>query len=91
MAGFLNFTKDKQINKVIEIDVSLIVPNPHQPRTEFDDSDIGPLQNQSVRMAFYSLFLSENQAKNMNLLQVKDVCVLLRCAVCRLFLVLFMI
>ena len=43
MAGFLNFTKDKQINKVIEIDVSLIVPNPHQPRTEFDDSDIRSL------------------------------------------------
>ena len=43
MAGFLNFTKDKQINKVIEIDVGLIVPNPHQPRTEFDDSDIRSL------------------------------------------------
>lgn len=43
MAGFLNFTKDKQINKVIEIDVNLIVPNPHQPRTEFDDSDIRSL------------------------------------------------
>ncbi|MDD6345064.1 MAG: ParB/RepB/Spo0J family partition protein [Oscillospiraceae bacterium] len=43
MAGFLNFTKDKQINKVIEIDVRLIVPNPHQPRTEFDDSDIRSL------------------------------------------------
>lgn len=43
MAGFLNFTKDRQINKVIEIDVRLIVPNPHQPRTEFDDSDIRSL------------------------------------------------
>lgn len=43
MAGFLNFTKDRQINKVIEIDVRLIVPNPHQPRTEFDDMDIRSL------------------------------------------------
>ena len=43
MAGFLNFTKDKQINKVIEVDIKLIIPNPHQPRTEFCDSDISAL------------------------------------------------
>ncbi len=43
MAGFLNFTKDKQINKVIEVDIHLIIPNPHQPRTEFSDADIAPL------------------------------------------------
>lgn len=43
MAGFLNFTKDKQINKVIEVDIGRIVPNPHQPRTEFYESDISAL------------------------------------------------
>lgn len=43
MAGFLNFTKDKQFNKVIEVDIHLIIPNPHQPRTEFSDADIAPL------------------------------------------------
>ncbi len=43
MAGFLNFTKDKQINKVIEVDINLIIPNPHQPRTEFCENDISAL------------------------------------------------
>lgn len=43
MAGFLNFTKDRQINRVIEIDIQLIIPNPHQPRTEFGDMDISAL------------------------------------------------
>ncbi|MBQ8296592.1 MAG: ParB/RepB/Spo0J family partition protein [Ruminococcus sp.] len=43
MAGFLNFTKDKQINKVIEVDINLIIPNPHQPRTEFYENDIAAL------------------------------------------------
>ena len=43
MAGFLNFTKDKQINKVIEVEIGLIIPNPHQPRTEFSDTDIAAL------------------------------------------------
>ena len=43
MAGFLNFIKDKQINKVIEVDIHLIIPNPHQPRTEFADNDIAAL------------------------------------------------
>ncbi|MBE6861704.1 MAG: ParB/RepB/Spo0J family partition protein [Ruminococcus sp.] len=43
MAGFLNFTKDKQINKVVEIEIGLIIPNPHQPRTEFYENDIAAL------------------------------------------------
>ncbi|MDO5560384.1 MAG: ParB/RepB/Spo0J family partition protein [Oscillospiraceae bacterium] len=40
MAAFLNFTKEKQINKVIQIRIEDIVPNPHQPRTDFEKSDI---------------------------------------------------
>lgn len=43
MAGFLNFTKERQINKVIEVDINQIIPNPHQPRTEFFDNDISAL------------------------------------------------
>ena len=43
MAGFLGFTKDRQVNKVVEIEVNLIIPNPHQPRTDFDDVDIKAL------------------------------------------------
>ena len=39
MAGFLNFTKEKQINKVVEIEISKIIPNPNQPRTEFSLSE----------------------------------------------------
>lgn len=37
MAGFLNFTKEKSINKVIEIAISDIIPNPYQPRKSFND------------------------------------------------------
>lgn len=40
MAGFLNLTKEKQINKVLEVEVSKIIPNPNQPRTDFSESDI---------------------------------------------------
>lgn len=43
MAGIFNFTKDKLVNKVIEVDIELIVPNPHQPRTEFGESEIAAL------------------------------------------------
>ncbi len=40
MAGFLNFTKEKLINKVVEIEIKDIRPNPHQPRTDFSDNEI---------------------------------------------------
>ncbi|MBQ4533973.1 MAG: ParB/RepB/Spo0J family partition protein [Ruminococcus sp.] len=43
MAGFLNFTKEKSINRVIEIDIKQIVPNPHQPRKHFPDNEIAAL------------------------------------------------
>ena len=41
MAGFLNFTKEKLINKVVEISIEDIIPNPHQPRTGFSDDITG--------------------------------------------------
>lgn len=37
MAGFLNFTKEKLVNKVVEINIDDILPNPYQPRTDFTD------------------------------------------------------
>lgn len=43
MSGFLKFSKEKQINKVVEVEISKIVPNPHQPRLDFHDSDITAL------------------------------------------------
>ena len=45
MSGFLNFTREKQIKKVIELDVDSIVPNPNQPRTDFSESDISALSD----------------------------------------------
>lgn len=75
MAGFLNFTKDRQINKVIEIEIGLIIPNPHQPRTEFFDNDIaalaesisqnGILQPLSVRKSgdMYELIAGERRLR----------------------------
>ena len=50
MAAFLNFTKEKERereeNKVVQIPVAEIVPNPHQPRA-------------FVRTAYFSRFPSE--------------------------------
>lgn len=43
MSGFMNFTKEKTINKVIEVEVERIIPNPHQPRTEFQAEEISKL------------------------------------------------
>jgi ParB family chromosome partitioning protein len=43
MATFLSFAKEKQINKVIQVPIQEIIPNPHQPRTEFEHSDIESL------------------------------------------------
>lgn len=40
MAGFLNFTKEKVIGKVINIEVDKIVPNPNQPRSDFADNEL---------------------------------------------------
>ena len=45
MAAFLSFTREreKEENKIVQIPVESIIPNPHQPRTEFDHSDISSL------------------------------------------------
>lgn len=43
MSGFLNFTKEKSINKVIEVSVKSIIPNPNQPRKRFTEEDIKAL------------------------------------------------
>ena len=51
MAGIFTFTKEKPINKIVEVDVREIVPNPHQPRTEFDYAYI-----QSLAKSYTSLF-----------------------------------
>lgn len=40
MAGFLNLTKEKQVNKVVEIEICRIIPNPNQPRRDFKESEI---------------------------------------------------
>ena len=48
MSGFLNFTKEKVIGKVIDVDIDKIVPNPHQPRIEFHDADMAALA-ESIR------------------------------------------
>ncbi len=37
MAGFLNFTKERLVNKVVEIEVDDIISNPNQPRTDFSE------------------------------------------------------
>lgn len=48
MSAFLNFVKEKSINKVLQVSVNDIMPNPYQPRTEFDTSDITSLA-ESIR------------------------------------------
>ncbi|MEG0614404.1 MAG: ParB/RepB/Spo0J family partition protein [Oscillospiraceae bacterium] len=40
MSTFLNFAKEKIINKVIQVPIEGILPNPHQPRRLFDDAEL---------------------------------------------------
>lgn len=42
------FGKEKVINKVVSIDIHEIIPNPNQPRTRFDDRELGQLAD-SIR------------------------------------------
>lgn len=48
MTTFLNFNKKKQLNQVVQLDVNSIVPNPHQPRTDFNEVEINILAD-SIR------------------------------------------
>ena len=48
MAGFLTFTKEKPINRVVEVDIGEIRPNPHQPRRDFDPEGLAELAD-SIR------------------------------------------
>ena len=41
MSGFLNFTKEKF--RVVEIEIEQIIPNPNQPRRDFNDEEIASL------------------------------------------------
>ena len=43
MAAIFGMTKEKTINKVFDIAVNQIMPNPHQPRTFFSDKDLSCL------------------------------------------------
>lgn len=43
MPVFLNLSKEKQINKVVEISTEKICSNPNQPRTDFEDDDLTAL------------------------------------------------
>ena len=92
MAAFLNFTKEKEKeeNRVVQIPISEIVPNPHQPRTEFDYNDIsslaesicqnGILQPLSVRKVDrgYELIAGERRLRAAKLVQLRYVpCIIL--------------
>ena len=40
MAGFFNAVKERQINKVIEVEIGRVIPNPNQPRKQFNEAEI---------------------------------------------------
>ena len=90
MAGFLTFTKEKPINRVVEVDIGEIRPNPHQPRSEFDIADIqsladsilqnGILQPLTVRRGEdrYELIAGERRLRAAKLAGVKEVPVIIK-------------
>ncbi len=45
MSGFLGFTKEKLVSKVVEIETGMIIPNPEQPRSDFQEEEISSLAN----------------------------------------------
>lgn len=75
MPAFLNLSKKKFINKVVEIDINKIHPNPNQPRSEFSDDELltlaqsiehnGILQPLSVRFVDdnYELIAGERRLR----------------------------
>ena len=87
MAAFLSFSKEKEkdLGRVVQIPTGEIVPNPHQPRTEFDYGDIsslaesicqnGILQPLSVRKIErgYELIAGERRLRAAKLVQLKTV------------------
>ncbi len=93
MAAFFKFYKGerkKEENRVVQIPISEIVPNPHQPRTEFDYNDIsslaesicqnGILQPLSVRKVDrgYELIAGERRLRAAKLVQLRYVpCIIL--------------
>ena len=40
MGTFLGFTREKNTTRVIQVAPEEILPNPHQPRTEFEEVEI---------------------------------------------------
>ncbi|GHU53682.1 nucleoid occlusion protein [Clostridia bacterium] len=78
--------KEKVINKVIEIPLNWIRPNPHNPRTSFDESDLaslaesirqnGLLQPLTVRKKdsdFYELIAGERRLRAVRMLQLETI------------------
>lgn len=75
MSGFLSFNREKLINKVIDVDVSRIIPNPYQPRRRFQDNELtalagsieqnGILQPLSVRKVgeYFELIAGERRLR----------------------------
>lgn len=75
MPVFLNISKEKLVNKVVEIDIERIIPNPNQPRTGFSEQELvslsesiaqnGILQPLSVRRAGdkYELIAGERRLR----------------------------
>lgn len=73
--AFLNFTKEKIINKVVEIDVNMIIPNSSQPPKDFQNTELsalaesimqnGILQPLSVRRCkeYFELISGEKRLK----------------------------
>ena len=43
MNTLFGFTKEKVLNKVVQVNIDEIVPNPHQPRRTFDDNELNLL------------------------------------------------
>ena len=43
------FGKEKQVNRVISININEILPNPNQPRTEFNEQELQQLSD-SIRV-----------------------------------------
>ncbi len=80
MAAFFGMTKEKTVNKVLEIPINEIYPNPNQPRKNFDDRQLrllaesikqnGVLQPLTVRRSdnCYELISGERRLRACRLL-----------------------
>ena len=75
MSGLFGGVKEKILNKVVQIDVEEIVPNPHQPRRCFDDNELEFLAESIKQNGILQPLTVRRNGNTYELISASGVCV----------------